>query len=318
MRKTMNSPILPTHRLSLLLERIMAKSFQATFFPLLLLGLLLAGAVPATGETITVGSADAEPGDTLSLEVSIDIPGNTAAAVFTLTYDTRYLTLAGIDSSFFDTFHNQWLAMVPQPASSPPDQVTVDGTTYTRPLLAATETGMTLIAAAKVQPGNATSILFTLHFTVAADAPDGIYPVSISPTVLDNPAYGYDAAGETLPILVGADENQQDLTLAFPPINPAVVNGAINVNTPFTDSDGDGMDDNWELSYVADLTILSAGGDWDGDGYTDLQEYLNSLSGNDPEGNPYNPLVKNAPYGTGYTNPGTHTLPAIYMLLLNR
>ena len=313
----MNISVLPAHPLPLLPERVMEKFITGAAFPVLLLGLLLVGAVPAPCETITVGSADAEPGDSLSLEVSIDIPDNTAAAVFTLTYDTQYLTLAGIDSIFFDTFHNQWLATVPQPSPLPPDQVTVDGTIYTRPLLAATETGMTLIAAAKVQPGNTTSILFTLHFTVAADAPDGIYTVSISPTVLDNPAYGYDAAGETLPILVGADQNQQDLTLAFPSINPTVVNGAINVNTPFTDDDGDNIDDNWELNYVADLSLLSAGGDKDGDGYTDLQEYLNSLSGNDPEGNPYNPLVKNAPYGTGYTNPGAGSLPAVYLLLLN-
>ena len=283
-----------------------------------LFALLLISVAPAASETITVESADAAPGDTLTLSVTIDVPDNTAAAVFTLTYDTRYLNLTGIDSSFFDTFQSQWLSAFPQPNPLPPDQVEVDGTTYTRPLLSRTETGMTLIAAAKVQPNNASSTLFTLHFTVAADTPDGIYPVSISPTLLDNPAYGYDAGGETLPILVGADENQADLTLAYPPINPTVLNGTLNINTPFVDTDGDGMDDNWELDYVADLGILQADADNDGDGYTDLQEYLNWLVGNDPKGQPYNPIVKNAPYGTGYTNPGTGALPAIYLLLLTK
>src|SRR5262249_36849643 len=41
----------------------------------------------------------------------------------------------------------------------------------------------------------------------------------------------------------------------------------------FVDSDGDGMDDNWELTYFGTLA-RNGTGDFDGDGMTDLQEYL--------------------------------------------
>ncbi len=44
------------------------------------------------------------------------------------------------------------------------------------------------------------------------------------------------------------------------------------------DSDGDGMPDNWELTQGLDPTNAADGkGDLDGDGYTNLEEYLNSL-----------------------------------------
>jgi len=46
----------------------------------------------------------------------------------------------------------------------------------------------------------------------------------------------------------------------------------------FVDTDGDGMDDNWELQYFQTLA-RDGSGDFDGDGMTDLQEYL---AGTDP------------------------------------
>ncbi|MCS6772291.1 MAG: S8 family serine peptidase, partial [Kiritimatiellae bacterium] len=42
----------------------------------------------------------------------------------------------------------------------------------------------------------------------------------------------------------------------------------------FADADGDGMNDYWELSFFASLTNLHAAGDWDGDGFKDIDEYL--------------------------------------------
>jgi hypothetical protein len=280
-----------------------------------LIALLVTGRSEA--ETLTIESADGHPGDTLILPVTIDIPVNTAAAVFTLTYNTQYLTLTDIQSSFFETFFNQWNALTPQPVPLPPDQVTVDGTVYTQPIESRTISGSTFIAAARAQTNSITTTVFTLSFTLHADIPDGSYPISISPTQINNTAYGYAGSGETVPILLGADEGQTDLSLAYPVINTSVVNGTISVNTSMNDVDGDGIDDAWELTYVTDLDILGAPGhDEDHDGYSDLQEYLNWLAGdNDQAGNPYNPIVPNAPGGTGYTKPGVHALPAIYLLL---
>jgi len=45
-----------------------------------------------------------------------------------------------------------------------------------------------------------------------------------------------------------------------------------------TDTDGDGMDDDWEMAYFGTLA-RDGTGDFDGDGQTDLQEFL---AGTDP------------------------------------
>lgn len=84
-----------------------------------------------------------------------------------------------------------------------------------------------------------------------------------------------------------------------------------------TDTDKDGIKDEWELYYFDNLTTADATSDFDRDGYRDLKEYLNYMNGNlDPDGNPFNPTEKNAPGGTGYAAPAPAILPAIYMLLL--
>ena len=259
----------------------------------------------ANAETITVGTLSAHPGTAVSVPITIDIPENIAGAVFTLTYNSSYFTLIDIQSSFFDTFTNQWLALSPVPDPIPPGQVTVDGTDYTRPLVFNNITNATLIAAARVKAGAIETTLFTLLFTVKADAPDGVYPVSISATTLNNTTAGYPAEGETLPILIGVIEGEQDLSLAYPAISTSVVNGTITINTIPDDIDEDGIADAWEIEHFEDTITANDVSDYDKDGYTDLQEYLNDVAGEtDPDGGEYDPKVINAPGGTGY-NPNS-------------
>ena len=50
------------------------------------------------------------------------------------------------------------------------------------------------------------------------------------------------------------------------------------IKKPALDSDGDGMPDDWEVSHGLDANLAADGaGDPDGDGYTNLEDYLNSL-----------------------------------------
>ena len=67
------------------------------------------------------------------------------------------------------------------------------------------------------------------------------------------------------------------------------------------DTDDDGLLDAWEVTHFGDLTTADGTTDYDRDGYSDLQEYLNGLGGEtDPQGGRYDPTKFNAPGGTGY------------------
>ncbi|MCI5188333.1 MAG: hypothetical protein D3905_00770 [Candidatus Electrothrix sp. AS4_5] len=267
---------------------------------------LLVHPVPVQALELRVSSKTADPGDSIAVEITAQEYNQetVAAAVFTVTYNADQLVLNSIDSDFFSTFLEQWNATYPIPNPLPPVSVEINGQTYTRPLVFhnddGTSQGKIRLAAARAKAGMPT-VLFTLHFTVKNTATTGIYPLSIEPTVVNNTAAGYDAAGEAVSMLIGAVEGETNLALAYPAYSPDIVNGSVAIQEGVLDTDNDGIDDNWEKSFFNDLTSLTATGDFDQDGYSDVQEYLNDLNGqNDPQGNSYNPKVKNAPNGTGY------------------
>ncbi|WPD24404.1 MAG: right-handed parallel beta-helix repeat-containing protein [Candidatus Electrothrix scaldis] len=86
------------------------------------------------------------------------------------------------------------------------------------------------------------------------------------------------------------------------------------------DSDEDGISDDWEMRYFADLTAADAASDHDGDGYSDYAEYVNSVNGAvDPDGSGFDPLAENAAGGEGWESGEPEPwriLPFIYELLL--
>ena len=72
--------------------------------------------------------------------------------------------------------------------------------------------------------------------------------------------------------------------------DPAQVGGwpAVASVSPAADTDHDGMADSWELTHFGTLARGSSSdssGDFDGDGYTDLEEYLNGTDPTNPNNN---------------------------------
>ncbi len=257
--------------------------------------MLAAGSVYAA--VLTVGNASGNPGDSVQVTISVDTPDPVAGASFTIAYDNTNLHLTAVDSSFFDTFSNQWVEF--GATGSPPTSVTVGGTTYTKPLITNGISGGTMIAAARVaQKTGSSPTLFTLTFAIDGNASAGDYPVQLIQSRISNTDAGYDAGGEPVPYLVGGDLNQSDLTQAFLEITvSSVTDGTITVS--IADSDSDGIDDNWETTHFGNLTTANQYTDFDGDGYSDYQEYLNR-NDTDPNGAAYDPKVPNAPGGSGY------------------
>jgi pectate lyase len=81
--------------------------------------------------------------------------------------------------------------------------------------------------------------------------------------------------------------------------DPSQVGGwpVLAVGTPYTDADGDGMEDSWEAAN----NIASGTADADGDGYSNLEEFLNELAG-DQDASGY--VINKVGTGTG-------TVPAV-------
>ena len=72
-----------------------------------------------------------------------------------------------------------------------------------------------------------------------------------------------------------------------------MVGGTVTFGAPPpTDEDNDDISDDWENSHFGNLTTANATSDYDNDGYSDKQEYLN---GTDPK-------TQDSPDGTGYNS----------------
>ena len=60
--------------------------------------------------------------------------------------------------------------------------------------------------------------------------------------------------------------------------NPSQVGGYPDYQgETYTDYDGDGMPDAWEIAHGLNPNVPNSNGDFDNDGYTDLEEYLNEI-----------------------------------------
>jgi hypothetical protein len=288
----------------------------------------LIGVANAADKTLSLVSSSGqstisvETGEPIAIEVRIDDASAVAGASFTVTYDTANLVLTSVESAFFGTFVSQ---NIPTPSGQ--GYVTVDSIDYDSPIvdnivdgLSSAVTTGSMLAAARVDNGTGANVtLFTLHFTLTGNA--GTYPVSIIQSTINNVDAGYSASGELIPFLIGIDAPDTYLSHTVSTIHSA----SLAIDPVFTDNDVDDIDDYWETTNAPDgtpvedlLNVFSKNGDYDKDGYSDYQEYLNRHT-LDPGEVAFNPTVKNAAGGTGYIAPsnGGATIPATLFLLLN-
>jgi|GEM_PF-2823693 len=269
---------------------------------------------PAFGVTLSVNDASGTAGQPLTVSILVDNPESIAGAAFTLQYSSALLVT--VDSTFFDTFYEQFNSLdttgqaVPEgsgykfplldQAGSPvldenddpvfiPAQVVVDNQTYTQPLIDNPQTTDATvkhcIAAARCVPASVTdgNILFSLQVSLKSTASTGPYTIDIIPTTLNNTDAGYDAAGETIDLLIGSDLTQNIGSGAAFPILIDDLNYAVTgctVTFTDTDDDADELSDRWEMDHFGDLTHDGTG-DSDNDGYTDRQEHDNTTDPND-------------------------------------
>lgn len=222
-----------------------SKMISAFIFILSMLFLMAEG---ASALTLHLDNVSASPG--AAVDVNITVSGyaqeKIAGAAFTITYNPAYLTLTGVDSSFFDTFAKQWNSLKPKPDPMPASSVSVNGKQYNQPLLfhnlSGAQAGKTMVAAVHVTSGTPIN-LFVLHFSVVSSAPEGTYPIAIINTVLNDVNAGYKATGESIPMLVDYLPGKTNPADAYHAYTPVISNGSIKVIKSINDIDADGIAD---------------------------------------------------------------------------
>lgn len=263
-------------------------------------------------------------GDYFTVQIKVDDASVIAGAAFTVTYDTANLFLNDIVSTYFQTFDAQVLNTPEQDETG--GYITVDSVKYYSPqVVNPTPTG-SMLAAARFDNGSGIDVLlFTLTFQATGNS--GVYPISATQSVITNTNAGYTAdpgdMTNRIPFFVGIEDE------TYPTHTVDTTNGindcVVTVTPQFIETIADLIDDDWEIANRPDgvaadatdvLDYFTATGDYDKDGYSDNQEYLNDENGlKDPLGEFFHPAEKNKSGGTGF-KPRTGILPAVYQLLL--
>jgi hypothetical protein len=162
-------------------------------------------------------------------------------------------------------------------------------TTYLVAWKPTVKSGEVLHTAAVFEQGNLTE-----GFSTVRGSPDSVYvnailvPYSLSASEID-PQQAYnkivDSVGATLPVRDSVDQriidNLRNRTGSFlngvdSPL-PSISWPTLTAGIPPVDFDHDGLPDDWEILRGLNLSVNDSAGDRDGDGYTNIEEYINSL-----------------------------------------
>ncbi|MFZ2806682.1 MAG: putative metal-binding motif-containing protein [Desulfosalsimonadaceae bacterium] len=209
--------------------------------------------------TLTVGSGNGDVGSAIEIPITVDNPEGIAGAAFTLVFSSSLSV--SVESSFFATFVDQFAACGLTQDEIGAIEIPAG---YSQPIITNESLAgdQIKIAAARCQAATAgeNHVLFTLNVSLKNGEPAGIYAIQIIPTTLNSTAAGYDAAGETIDLLIGSNPGiAPPDPLAFPTILEAAGYAAHVVPG--------------QVEFVSDIPPEDV--DDDGDGYTENQGDLN-------------------------------------------
>jgi hypothetical protein len=189
----------------------------------------------------------------------VDDPQDIAGAAFTVNFNTDALDLIDVESLFFDTFVNQQFTLGENGLGTD-GYVTVGGQPFEAPIVfnqilggarlaGALHTGATIDSSVKT--------LFTLSFQLKDGASLTDYPITIEPTVINNPAAGYDTDTELDLIIKATVVTEDPLDMSFEPLLTATDYNASPAEAGTVSFETGGSQVTVDVAFNAGLNLFS-------------------------------------------------------------
>lgn len=232
---------------------------------------------------LIVSHAAGPAGSTVEIPIRASDSTGISAVALTIEFDSTTINVEA-KSNFFAPFGEQF-GQTPTDSSVIPfiDLDRDSGNQLDHPFLTHSIPGKGLAIAGilKSPSDGSNDTLLTLLVTFDQQAAPGLYPIKVTPTILQNTASGHDPDGEAIDLLIAGSpiDGNSSILLSADAATAEVIPGSATLTAPGQDLDGDRLPDSWERQHFGDLETASADSDHDLDQFTDLMEFF---FGSDP------------------------------------